>query len=412
MKIKLFVLGFLGLMLSACQNSPLPASSNLAPVAAFTASVVEGQAPLTIEFDASNSQDDQGIASYSWDFGDGNSATGQQVSHTFNQAGTFTVVLNVIDTKGLSGRQSQVVTVTEGSNPDPNPNPNPATESQIIATVWDASLSAETTADSLTSLAFEVVLISSQNAGTGQVVLTGTLTEISAGNFSYTSSPNDKLVLIRASGAQLEFDFAAFNGDFTGDSDFFLSEDHIANFQIAGNAQAGNLFGKIVHAKVKRQDSFVRDTLASFDGGFTDATGITWAANVTTQGASLFDVDAAKLESIEETTGQLSADSLGLSMNLNRGFRFETINLVFDIEKTFADTWQFAGNSYQMNDVVVRAIFRETLPVDTDQWILQGTLTRNAAQIGQVQDSSDPTKFKFDLVTGDLALTLFERSRF
>lgn len=43
-----------------------------------------------------------GIVSYSWDFGDGTSDSGSVVTHVYNQAGTYQVVLTVTDDEGLT----------------------------------------------------------------------------------------------------------------------------------------------------------------------------------------------------------------------------------------------------------------------------------------------------------------------
>jgi len=55
----------------------------------------------TVAFNASSSHDDDGsIVSYSWDFGDGHTASGISGSHTYENDGTYTVVLNVTDNDG------------------------------------------------------------------------------------------------------------------------------------------------------------------------------------------------------------------------------------------------------------------------------------------------------------------------
>jgi len=47
---------------------------NLAPIAIANATPLSGDAPLEVSFVGSNSTDDQGIAQYTWDFNDGNTA--------------------------------------------------------------------------------------------------------------------------------------------------------------------------------------------------------------------------------------------------------------------------------------------------------------------------------------------------
>ena len=69
---------------------------NLSPK--FTATPTVGVAPLTAEFNASESQGD--IVSYRWSFGDGGSDTGIKVRHTFNAPGNYTVELKVYDKFG------------------------------------------------------------------------------------------------------------------------------------------------------------------------------------------------------------------------------------------------------------------------------------------------------------------------
>lgn len=52
-------------------------------------------------FDASASNDDTGIVSYTFDFGDGTTASGRQVQHTYTATGEYTVTLTVTDTDGI-----------------------------------------------------------------------------------------------------------------------------------------------------------------------------------------------------------------------------------------------------------------------------------------------------------------------
>jgi probable HAF family extracellular repeat protein len=65
-----------------------------------------------ITFDASASNDSDGtIVDYQWDFGDGNSGSGQVVTHNYAESNDYTVKLTVIDNDGLSSSMQQTITV-------------------------------------------------------------------------------------------------------------------------------------------------------------------------------------------------------------------------------------------------------------------------------------------------------------
>ncbi len=87
---------------------------DLNPTACFTA-VRDG---LVYTFDASCSTDDLGISTYSWNFGDGTTGSGKNVSHTYATSGPRTVVLTVTDTGSHTATSSQSV------NPDAKPVAN------------------------------------------------------------------------------------------------------------------------------------------------------------------------------------------------------------------------------------------------------------------------------------------------
>lgn len=85
---------------------------NEAPVAQFTTSLTSGNAPLSIDFDASGSSDPDGDElTYSWNFGDGTTAEGIMSNHTFEEEGVFTVTLEVMDDKGAKDEASSNIEV-------------------------------------------------------------------------------------------------------------------------------------------------------------------------------------------------------------------------------------------------------------------------------------------------------------
>lgn len=77
----------------------------------------------TVVFTAYESYDPDGgnIQSYLWNFGDGKSATGVKVTHTYAANGTYTVTLTVTDDEGATGTASTHVTVVKPMPPTPEP---------------------------------------------------------------------------------------------------------------------------------------------------------------------------------------------------------------------------------------------------------------------------------------------------
>jgi PKD repeat protein len=67
-----------------------------------------------VQFSATASAGSYSITGYSWTFGDGGSATGQTVSHTYTSAGTRTVTVTATSACGNSGSRSQSVYVGNG----------------------------------------------------------------------------------------------------------------------------------------------------------------------------------------------------------------------------------------------------------------------------------------------------------
>lgn len=90
------------------------------PVVILTVTPLSGLAPLTVTADASRSTDTDatGIASYSFDFGDGTPhAWGGAAQHKYCVAGIYRLTVVVTDTAGLSSSAFVYVNVTQPVNP-------------------------------------------------------------------------------------------------------------------------------------------------------------------------------------------------------------------------------------------------------------------------------------------------------
>ena len=83
------------------------------PVSSFTYSPAVPTTGETVTFDASGSSDPDGtIASYAWDFDDGNTGTGVTAAHAYTTAGTYTITLTVTDDDGLTDNTTSDITVS------------------------------------------------------------------------------------------------------------------------------------------------------------------------------------------------------------------------------------------------------------------------------------------------------------
>ena len=92
---------------------PVAVGAGAPPTVVFTTSPEDPRPGQAIFFNASESTAAEGrvIVDYFWDFGDGTTASGAAVSHTYATAGTYVVTLKVTDDAGTFKVASESVTV-------------------------------------------------------------------------------------------------------------------------------------------------------------------------------------------------------------------------------------------------------------------------------------------------------------
>jgi len=104
-------------------------------IAGFSRSPREASPGDAVTFDGSLSTDlDGSIQTYDWDFGDGTTATGETVTHTYSNSGTYAVELTVTDDAGTTDTTTVTVDVRpENLFSDPLPGfNNPPTNTQEL----------------------------------------------------------------------------------------------------------------------------------------------------------------------------------------------------------------------------------------------------------------------------------------
>ena len=121
-----------------------------APIARIHAQPVQGTIPLVVDFDATGSQQDlYPLSAFEWDFGDGTTATGAAVQHTYETAGTFRATLTVTDEAGLSSRTAVTVAASDPALPS----------ALLVAGTTSLSLADEAVRARLSDLGFEVEVV-------------------------------------------------------------------------------------------------------------------------------------------------------------------------------------------------------------------------------------------------------------
>jgi len=94
---------------------------NSTPIASFSTSPTQAQAPALIQFNSGSSDSDGQIVSHLWDFGDGSQSDLSSPTHTYSSPGLYEVTLTVTDNTGSQASKSQFMTVTEPSKPEVPP---------------------------------------------------------------------------------------------------------------------------------------------------------------------------------------------------------------------------------------------------------------------------------------------------
>lgn len=85
---------------------------NQRPVAVMSAAPASGIVPLLVNFSGGGSYDPDGtIAAWAWEFGNGATATGPNVTYTYDTVGSFTALLRVTDNAGSTATTTQIITV-------------------------------------------------------------------------------------------------------------------------------------------------------------------------------------------------------------------------------------------------------------------------------------------------------------
>ena len=156
-----------------------------APVAVILPKDPMGVEGIAIDFSGVNSTDNDKIASYSWNFGDGTTGTGVNCSHAYSQPGSYTVTLTVTDRSGNKTVAEKEVTVLDVTGAD-------ATHSIVTVTVMDGYVEgtpaiANATVTIYDEAGFEITALTDAN-GKAELVVPNGVCNVAAAASGYTAS--------------------------------------------------------------------------------------------------------------------------------------------------------------------------------------------------------------------------------
>jgi subtilisin family serine protease len=189
--VRVCALGSCVLILASCgggSSAPSP------PVVTATANVSQGQAPLTVNFDASKSMDPQNLPlTYTWTVSDGSaSATGPTISHVFRNHGNYTATVAVSDGQ-FSGSKTLAISVTAAP-----PTVQPTTTAANVMGVSPTSIQAMVSATDREGLTLTYTLATPPTIGSATVVAsTGAITYTVP---DYTTAASDSFTVKVANG--------------------------------------------------------------------------------------------------------------------------------------------------------------------------------------------------------------------
>jgi PKD repeat protein len=136
--VAVILIGTLGA--TACRDSNGPGDTNTNPVANFTSSCTDLSCTFT---DLSSDPDaGDGVASWSWAFGDNATSSSQNAAHTYGAAGDFDVTLTVTDNNG--GTKSMTKSVSVTATPAPG---GPTANFTVVCTSLDCTFTDASTTD-------------------------------------------------------------------------------------------------------------------------------------------------------------------------------------------------------------------------------------------------------------------------
>ncbi|MEM6814931.1 MAG: PKD domain-containing protein [Bacteroidota bacterium] len=183
-------------------NDDDPALANIEPTAAFTVDNPTPSVGVPLSFTDQSSDTDGTVASWSWNFGNGETSSDQNPSTTYKEAGDYTVSLTVTDDDGATHESSQPIMVIDGVQAM-------FSQEAVVDTISNGSIIfGEVATDSIFFADMEIQFTDASLAAVGTITSytwdfgDGTTSNEQNPKHTYTTSPQSFIVSLTATNSE------------------------------------------------------------------------------------------------------------------------------------------------------------------------------------------------------------------
>ena len=254
----------------------------------------------------------------------------------------------------------------------------------------------------------QAVELASVLAGTGQLMTSGTLTQVGA-SYTYAPEPTDRLVVVLLDGRRFELTVSQAQGDFSqGSSGFFAADHQYAVRVVLGDELDINLSSS--------QSAGTRQI--GVQGAWATG-GVVYTVNGSISGTTYFQNDSAgsQFNTQTQTTGSITTP--GFSTQLNESWTYEMVTSTGSgggsasaATRSLANVVELAGHTYTWDNVSVQFSYKNGKPSQlVDYWQASGQVLKDGQAFGTYRKDVQPLgqdtgyiKFVLDTPEGAIEL--------
>jgi hypothetical protein len=259
------------------------------------------------------------------------------------------------------------------------------------------------------TLSGQAVEMASVQAGLGQVVTTGTLTQ-TAGGFLYSANPGDRMVVVFSNQRRIELFITALEGDLSQGSAGFFDGDHRFTVRVVVTDEMDAVFESVQQGGQRR---------IGIEGAIT-VEGVSYRIDAQAAGTTFFENDStgSNFRSQTRTTGTITAE--GFALDIDEEWSYEMVTTSGSRGGSASAATRQLGNVLRLGDetytwegVSVQFSYRDGKPSQLDTyWQAQGVVLRDGRVYGTYRkdaqdfggDGGGYVKFVLDTSDGVIEL--------